>query len=107
MSAQDTAIPPLESQPDPAHEPPGTQIHTANDTLAALAPVSAAERIAALDAVRGFALLGILAMNVLTFSYMLSATFNPTVQGGATGVNLWTYIVMAVLVDGRCVRCSR
>ena len=65
------------------------------------APVSTTDRITALDTVRGFALLGILLMNVLTFSYFFSASFNPTVQGGATGVNLWTYITMAVLFDGK------
>ena len=65
------------------------------------APVSAAERIQALDAVRGFALLGILLMNIVAWAMHLAAYDNPTVAGGATGANLWMWTISHVLVEGK------
>jgi len=65
------------------------------------APVPAAERIAALDAVRGFALLGILLMNIVAWGMHLAAYDNPTVAGGATGPNLWMWTISHVLVEGK------
>ena len=52
------------------------------------APVAAAERISALDTLRGFALLGILLMNIVAMGMYGGAYDNPTVTGGATGLNL-------------------
>lgn len=46
-----------------------------------LNPVRGAERIASIDVLRGFALLGILVMNIPTFAYIEAAWMNPTVQG--------------------------
>jgi uncharacterized protein len=66
-------------------------------------PVRAEERIPALDVLRGFALLGILLLNILDFG-LHGAFDDPTVAGGATGVNLWTWIVMHVLAEGK-MRC--
>ena len=51
------------------------------------APVSAAERIATLDGLRGFALLGILTMNVQVFAMVGAAYETPTAYGDLTGVN--------------------
>lgn len=65
------------------------------------APVPAAERITALDAVRGFALLGILLMNIVAWGMHLAAYDNPTVAGGATGLNLWMWTISHVLVEGK------
>ena len=75
--------------------------------LAAARPVSAGERIAGLDALRGFALLGILLMNIIDFGLYYQAYDNPTAAGGATGVNLWIWIVLHVLAEGkmRCQKC--
>ena len=72
--------------------------------LAAARPVSAGERIAGLDALRGFALLGILLMNIIDFGLYYQAYDNPTAAGGATGVNLWIWIVLHVLAEGK-MRC--
>jgi uncharacterized protein len=66
-------------------------------------PVAAAQRISSLDMVRGFALLGILLMNIVGFG-LHAAYDDPTNAGGATGVNLWTWIVMHVLAEGK-MRC--
>ena len=60
-------------------------------TTATLAPVASTERLPALDVLRGFALLGILAMNIQSFSLPGAAYFFPTVHGDLGGVNhgLW------------------
>ncbi len=68
------------------------------------APVAPDERITAIDTLRGFALLGILLMNIIGFSMYLSAYDNPTVTGGATGVNLAVWAVLHVLAEGK-MRC--
>ena len=58
-------------------------------------------RIATLDIVRGVAVMGILAMNIYAFSMPLGAYFNPTAFGGASGVDLATWLVDFALVDGK------
>jgi uncharacterized protein len=69
----------------------------------AVGPVQGGERISSLDTVRGFALLGILLMNIVGFG-LYGAYDNPTISGGATGLNLWVWIVMHVLAEGK-MRC--
>lgn len=56
-------------------------------------PVAAGGRIASLDVLRGFALLGILVMNIQIFSMPEAAYQNPTAFGDLTGINLgvWTF----------------
>jgi len=68
------------------------------------APVTQAERVTALDAVRGFALLGILLMNIVGFGLYHGAYDNPTAAGGSTGLNLWTWYVLQVVGEGK-MRC--
>lgn len=65
------------------------------------APVEASERVEALDTVRGFALLGILLMNICSFGMPSAAEGNPTVWGGSTGVNYWMWWVQAVFWSGK------
>jgi len=77
--------------------------------IAAVGPVSNAERISSVDALRGFALLGILLLNIVGFAMHFAAYDDPTVTGGgvangATPVNLWLWIVMHVLAEGK-MRC--
>ncbi|MBL9135163.1 MAG: DUF418 domain-containing protein [Verrucomicrobiales bacterium] len=67
-------------------------------------PIGNRERITALDALRGFALLGILLMNVVGFGLYYQAYDNPTSAGGATGINLWIWFVLHVLAEGK-MRC--
>ena len=73
---------------------------------AALAPqpVAQTERIIALDALRGFALLGILLMNITAMGMYGGAYDDPTVTGGSTGANLWVWTIMHVLAEGK-MRC--
>jgi uncharacterized protein len=68
------------------------------------APIERAERITALDSLRGFALLGILLMNIAAMGLYGAAYDDPTVTGGATGANLWVWIAMHVLAEGK-MRC--
>lgn len=69
-----------------------------------LRPVEARERISSLDALRGFSLLGILLMNIVAFGLHRGAYDDPTVAGGAAGVNLWVWAVLHVLAEGK-MRC--
>lgn len=62
-------------------------------------PVAPAERIMALDALRGFALLGILVMNIQSFSMIEAAYFNPTSYGDLTGLNKAVWIVSHLFAD--------
>lgn len=67
-----------------------------------LAPVRADERIFALDTIRGFALLGILLMNICDFGLAYPGYSIPLAgAGGATGINLFTWCFMTVFADGK------
>ena len=55
--------------------------------LAAPAPVSEQARISSVDILRGFALLGILAMNIYSFALPGPAYENMVIYGGSTGIN--------------------
>lgn len=65
----------------------------------AAAATPAAERIEALDFVRGAALFGILLLNITAFG-LPYAYINPANAGGADGADLWTWIVTQVAVEG-------
>lgn len=62
-------------------------------------PISGRERIHSLDVIRGVALFGILLMNITLFG-MPMAYSDPTVYGGATGANLWAWIIATVGFEG-------
>ena len=63
------------------------------------APVDAPERIAPLDTLRGFALLGILVMNIQSFSMISAAYNNPTAYGDLSGANWWVWLLGHLLAD--------
>lgn len=67
---------------------------------AALAPVGNKERIQALDVVRGFALIGILAMNVEYFNRPI-AQLGSGMQAGLTGTNFWVSYFIQYFVVGK------
>lgn len=84
------------------------ELQTASESPAAVdpdptqaSPVPARERIASLDLVRGLAVLGILAMNVVEFGQPLAAYDNPVHGGGSTGIDRWVWYVQAALFDGK------
>jgi uncharacterized protein len=66
-----------------------------------LAPRGAAERIRSIDTLRGVAVLGILLINILSFGLPSAADGDPTVYGGASGVNLAYWLVNQVLFEGK------
>ena len=57
-------------------------------------PITARERIASLDVLRGVALLGILPMNIQAFSMISAAYINPTVYGDLHGGNYWVWFFL-------------
>ena len=64
-------------------------------------PVSAAERIESLDVLRGFALLGILLLNILGFGLHSAGYFNPTIGlGEHPGLNLAIWGGVNVFFEG-------
>lgn len=60
---------------------------------------SAEKRIGAIDLLRGIAVLGILFMNIQTFSMVESAYFNPTSYGDFAGLNAWTWGFTRLFAD--------
>jgi len=62
-------------------------------------PTRPTQRILALDALRGFAILGILIMNIQSFSMPEAAYFNPTAYGDLMGINKWIWILGHMLAD--------
>jgi uncharacterized protein len=44
-----------------------------------------------MDVLRGFALMGILVINIQSFAMVLAALFNPTAYGDLTGLNRWVF----------------
>lgn len=72
------------------------------DQGSAIVPVAAGERIATLDFIRGIAVMGILAANIVAFgqpfdAYMYPAAFltDPADPGG------WMWIAQFILIDGK------
>jgi len=58
-------------------------------------------RQTSIDAVRGFAVLGILVMNIAGMGLPVFAYIDPGYAGGDTGANMWTWAVNFVVFDGK------
>jgi uncharacterized protein len=80
--------------------PGGSKMDGTAQSPAAVAPVTRAARVGALDTLRGVAVLGILIMNIAAFGLLLPAYFSPLADGGGTGINLRVYEVVTVLFEG-------
>jgi uncharacterized protein len=62
-------------------------------------PVEPGRRIVSIDVLRGFALLGILIMNIQSFGLIEAAYFNPRAYGDFSGANFWAWLIAHVLAD--------
>ncbi|HEY0648767.1 DUF418 domain-containing protein [Phenylobacterium sp.] len=62
---------------------------------------ASAGRHLSIDAVRGFAVLGILLMNIVGMGLPSFAYIDPTYAGGSTGADMWTWAVNNVFTDGK------
>ncbi|MEX0962730.1 MAG: DUF418 domain-containing protein [Pseudohongiellaceae bacterium] len=65
-----------------------------------ISPIVTSRRIQSLDVLRGFALLGILLMNILVFAFPFAAYSDPTIDGATEGINFFVFVSMDVLVEG-------
>lgn len=63
------------------------------------APVAQSARLISLDVIRGFALLGILIMNIQAFSMIFSAYEHPYAYGDMTGLNYWVRWFSEIIAD--------
>jgi uncharacterized protein len=64
-----------------------------------LLPTTAINRIISLDILRGLAVLGILIMNIQSFSMPSAAYINPTAFGDLSGINKWIWILSHLLAS--------
>src|SRR5712671_5829811 len=62
-------------------------------------PVAETERIVPMDVLRGFALLGILVMNIQSFAMVGAAFDNPTAYGDLNGGNFLVWLFSHLLAD--------
>jgi len=69
-----------------------------NNTLL-ISPVAPRERIISIDTLRGIAVLGILIMNIQSFSMIGAAYMNPLAYGDLTGINKWIWILSHILAS--------
>lgn len=63
-------------------------------------PVAPGERIESLDVVRGFAVLGILLVNILAFGLPFRAYFDPTTDGAVQGIDFAAFVTTDLLAEG-------
>jgi uncharacterized protein len=66
-------------------------------------PTPPSERITSLDALRGFALLGILVINIRVFSMPEQTLLNPNVYGDFTGLDYWTWFLGHVFAQSKFI----
>ncbi len=62
-------------------------------------PVQQAERVVTLDVIRGFAILGILVLNIQTFAMPSAAYTNPLIFGDLSGANYWVWYISMALFE--------
>ena len=64
-------------------------------------PVTPRERIISIDVLRGFAVLGILIMNIQSYSMIVAAYVNPYAYGDLTGANYGVWFLSHLLADSK------
>ena len=76
-------------------------VSTTSSEVNAAGPVSRSDRIISIDVLRGFAVLGILAMNIQSFSMIGAAYLNPYAYGDLTGANYGVWFLSHLLADSK------
>ncbi len=82
-----------EQRPIPIPDGRGLSEEMGIDAPVPPSPILSTERFDSIDVLRGFALLGILPINILWLALPGTAALNPTIAGGFTGINfaLWVF----------------
>ena len=65
------------------------------------ATTEAGPRIASLDVVRGIAVMGILAMNIVAFGMPFQAYMNPLAYGMESAADYWSWVFSFIFIDGK------
>jgi len=71
----------------------------AEKTKPFVSPINNADRIISLDVLRGFAVLGILIMNIQSFAMPAATYINPSAYGNLQDYNLWIWIVSHIIAS--------
>jgi uncharacterized protein len=66
-------------------------------------PVASSERLTSIDVLRGFAVLGILTMNILSLGLPGTARLNPNVAGGFAGINHVAWLIGYFVFDEKMI----
>jgi uncharacterized protein len=82
---------------------PGSDVETADATGGDPGPTDPEDRIRSLDVLRGFALLGILVINIWLFALPMAGWFNPTLYGDFSGINYAAWAVSHVFFEQKFV----
>jgi uncharacterized protein len=69
------------------------------NNISPVSPTQKSERYLSLDMLRGFALFGILAVNIQAFAMIFSSLANPTIFGDLTGLNYWAAMLTNLLAS--------
>jgi uncharacterized protein len=69
--------------------------------MATLPPADASRRIVTLDIVRGVAVMGILAMNIIAFAMPFQAYMNPSAFGMDGSADFASWLVSFIFIDGK------
>ena len=87
---------------EPLSAPPTTvEVEPEPSVNPAPRPVSQRERIPTIDVVRGVALMGILLMNIASFSGPFEMYINPLAVGGHRSYNIFAFAIRWVLFEGK------
>src|SRR3989449_1110417 len=82
---------------------PRDTVTTAERSREFWGPVAETERIVPMDVLRGFALLGILVMNIQLFAMVGAAYDNPTAYGDLSGANFLVWFLSHLLADQKFI----